>query len=117
MKFLYFKGSSIRSSVRRTARKGQSRENDEPKQTMTSCLPRGGGLQASPRCPSMQGEGVGKGIGVRTRLQGFTVLTFEREMGLGGRGSYLGAGVVGRLAALTLAGTALSLRVRSRAAL
>lgn len=30
---------------------------------------------------------------------------------------YLGAGVVGGLAALTLAGTALSLRVRSRAAL
>lgn len=88
---------------------------DKPKQTLTAA--KGWWPQGS--LPSQPGGGRWWG-GVRTRGHGLTAWPPRGEAGQKGWGqrrSYLGAGVVGRLAALTLARAALGVRVGSGAAL
>lgn len=70
---------------------------------------------------SLQATESGAVGGVRTTLGGGPTVLPRGEAGRGGpwrpAGTHLGTGVVGRLAALALAGTALCLRVGPRAAL
>lgn len=96
-------------------RRGQSGENDEPKQTLMAA--KGWWPQGS---LSSQPRGVRRWGGMRTRGHRLTAWSPRGEAGQKSSGqhrSYLGAGVVGRLAALTLARAALGVRVGSGAAL
>lgn len=72
MKFLYFKGSSVTGTMRR----GQSGENDEPKQIQMGHqgVVASGVTAGRPVLLSQHG-GWGRGAGVRTRAPGFPVLT------------------------------------------
>lgn len=100
MQSLSFKGSSV---IKGTARRGQSAAPRSRPQAGGSCAGTEGGRRGrvSPRTP---------GFAARTAPAG-------GGAGAPSSGSYLGAGVAGRPAAVTLARAALRLRVGSGAAL